>query len=102
MTTPEGLAPERTALAWLRSSLALLVAAVALARFAAHASAGLGVVITAVCVPFAVAVSLLAGARYRRTRIHPDATPGDGVLPACVTALVCLLGIAAMGYVLHV
>ncbi|MQA10153.1 MAG: DUF202 domain-containing protein [Pseudonocardiaceae bacterium] len=98
-----GLQTERTALAWLRSCLSVLVASVALARLAAHASIPLAVVITVTCLPLAVLVSVLAGARYRRTAVlFRRARPiGDGLLPAGVTLLVALLGLAGIGYVLH-
>lgn len=99
MTAPDGLQVERTSLAWLRFCLSLLVATAALARLAAHASIPLAVGVASTALPLSIAVSVLAGARFRRSRTLASA-PRDGTLPACVTALVCLLGLAAIGYVL--
>ncbi|TCP46854.1 uncharacterized membrane protein YidH (DUF202 family) [Tamaricihabitans halophyticus] len=101
--TPDpGLQAERTALAWVRSCLALLVAAVALSRLVAYVNGVVAAVIAVGCIPLAVLVGVLAGARYRRSvrRFRLSRPVGDGLLPGAATLLVVLLGLAGLGYVL--
>jgi len=99
-----GLQPERTALAWRRTALALTVGSLLGLRVlptvlgdgpAAYAVAGLGVV---------AAVAVLVGAHRRYRRVHRlltssdhDRVPlGGGLLPAAVAALTLAAGVAAL------
>jgi len=107
-----GLQPERTALAWRRTGLALTVGSLIGLRVlpellgpAAYALAGLGV---------AASLAVLWAAHRRYRTVHrllvaardEDAAPGavsrdrvattGGALPAAVAALACVAGLAAL------
>lgn len=101
-----GLQPERTALAWRRTALALVVGAVvgirvlpALLGTWALVPAGAGIVL-------AVVLLIASHARYRRqhellTSADSDRIVlSDGRLPAVVTGTVLLGGIASLAVVL--
>lgn len=101
-----GLQPERTALAWRRTALALVVGAVVSIRVLptllgtwALVPAGAGIVL---------AVALLVASHKRYRRQHDLLTSADsdrivlsdGRLPAAVTGTVLLGGIASLAVVL--
>lgn len=101
-----GLQPERTALAWRRTALALVVGAVVGTRVLpallgpwALIPAGLGIVL-------AVALLVLSHHRYRRQHELLTAAGSartvlsDGTLPALVASTVVLAGIACGAVVL--
>jgi uncharacterized membrane protein YidH (DUF202 family) len=97
-----GLQNERTALAWIRSSLALLGAALIVVRVAATTTPALAVIL-------AVASLLLAGYslasaahRYRRVnRLLGTGTPlPDGQLPAVLATYTAVIGGGALTFVL--
>ncbi|MEO6997280.1 MAG: DUF202 domain-containing protein [Terracoccus sp.] len=93
---PRGMAPERTALAWSRTGLALLVAGLFVGRLA------LGSLGLVVVVPVALALALsgwvlvtsLRRGRWSRTVTSeglPASVLHDGRLPAVVAVIVTLL-----------
>lgn len=97
-----GLQPERTALAWRRTGLALLVGALVGARILPHAVGDWAYVPAAGGVLAAVAVLALAERRYRAVHAgltSPDGaawTPPGGGLAALVTVLALAAGLAAL------
>lgn len=94
---PPGVQNERTALAWQRTALSLLVATAALARFA-YERVGYGGLSCLVALPIALFVFRESGRRYR----HRDATDTDpharggvaGLALVAVIVVLCLTGIA--------
>jgi uncharacterized membrane protein YidH (DUF202 family) len=104
-----GLQPERTALAWRRTALALVVGSLLGLRVLPTllGSAGLGVAAAGVV----AALAVLATARRRYRRVHriltacpadpdrPAALP-DGALPALVAVLTACAGLAALALAL--
>ncbi|SHG44149.1 DUF202 domain-containing protein [Streptoalloteichus hindustanus] len=97
-----GLQPERTTLAWVRTSLAFLVVVLVAVRFTAHRDVLAAVVAAIVAFPFVPALGLLVWERYRqgRRRLHAERPLPDGRLPAVVTALAVVVGLVGVGYVL--
>lgn len=88
-TADEGAALERTALAWQRTGLAVVVAAVAVLRLAVVRGSPAGVVVAALAV-------LVAATVLVRVRSVP-AAPGTLLGPAPSTAAsIVLLGVAAV------
>jgi putative membrane protein len=102
MSGRPGLAGERTAFAWLRTGLSLLGAALVLARLAAGLGTTLGLVASLTSAFLAVSVVLLARPRYERpaVAVRRGRPLPDGRLPAAVSALTVLLGVAALSIVL--
>ncbi|MDN4474868.1 DUF202 domain-containing protein [Demequina sp. SYSU T00192] len=98
----DGLALERTALAWQRTALAFAVAAVAAAQL--FLPAGLPAVVLAFAgAACAIATLMVATMRYRAVHRHLHRTgrhPGPGVAVAGLTASVVLLGVACLAYAL--
>lgn len=97
-----GLQPERTVLAWRRTLLAFLGAALVLLRLAAHRSPVLAAGIVLVVGPVAGLVSWDLRRRYRRVRadLPGSALRWNGRLPALTTLFAVLLGVGALLYVL--
>ncbi|GAA2809844.1 MULTISPECIES: DUF202 domain-containing protein [Crossiella] len=97
-----GLQPERTVLAWRRTLLAFLGAALVLLRLAAHRSPLLAAGIVLVAGPVAALVSLDLRRRYRRVRadLPGSASRWDGRLPLWTSLFAGLLGLGALLYVL--
>jgi putative membrane protein len=97
-----GLQNERTAFAWMRSGLALLGAALILARVSAELWVVPSVVLSAACVVLASQVVVGAAARYRRAAAALKARQPlpDGRLPAAMAAVTTLMGIAVIAVVL--
>ena len=95
-----GLHTERTALAWIRTALALLGAVLLAARLSVDRLGALAVAVTLVALPLAVGVVIGAGRRYRATT-QQDPPPPDGRLPAGVSLLVAVLAALEIGYVLR-
>jgi uncharacterized membrane protein YidH (DUF202 family) len=97
-----GLQVERTALAWLRTGLAIVVVALVAFRFTAHHSLPLALGVAAVIAPLGLVAIWLAWRRYR-TSAASLATgkplPG-GVLPATMTAVAVLTGALGLAYAL--
>ncbi|MGH8824688.1 MAG: DUF202 domain-containing protein [Jiangellaceae bacterium] len=92
---------ERTALAWTRTALALLGAALLATRVVVDRLGLLTVAVAVVTLPLAVVVLVGAGRRYRSAHVALR-TPGrlpDGRLPAGVSVLVVVLAVTELGYV---
>ncbi|MBF4621697.1 DUF202 domain-containing protein [Clavibacter sp. VKM Ac-2542] len=99
-----GLQPERTALAWRRTALALVAGSLLGLRVLPTLLGAAGLVVAAAGVIAALAVLTTAHLRYRRVhRILTSASadpattalPG-GALPALVAALTACAGVAAL------
>ena len=89
------LANERTFLAWIRSSLALLAGGVALARFEPHThnDRGLVLAVSSGCVALAVVFSIGGYLRWMRVR---DAIEAGGELPTPHLVPVMAIGVFAL------
>jgi uncharacterized membrane protein YidH (DUF202 family) len=94
----EGLQNERTALAWRRSTLALLGTALIVARLLAETNWPLGAALAAGSVACSVWIFRLTARRYRHAAasLVTDSDLPDGRLPAATLALVVLLGAVAL------
>ena len=97
-----GLQPERTLLAWRRSSLALGLACVVGARYATPDLGALAVILGALGAIAAVASYALAARRYRRTHqgLVATGTLATGGVP--VLLLTLATGAIVVGAVLYV
>ncbi|ALG12866.1 DUF202 domain-containing protein [Kibdelosporangium phytohabitans] len=97
-----GLQVERTALAWMRTCLSMIVVALIAFRFAAHTSLAAALALAAVVVPMALVSLRLAWRRYRTS--DANLTSGkrlpDGTLPLAVTIVTALTGALGLVYVL--
>ncbi|MBM7412060.1 putative membrane protein [Clavibacter michiganensis] len=98
-----GLQPERTALAWRRTALALVAGSLLGLRVLPTLLGAAGLVVAAAGVIAALAVLTTAHLRYRR--VHRILTAGSvdpgtglpgGALPALVAALTACAGLAAL------
>ncbi|WP_445442745.1 DUF202 domain-containing protein [Clavibacter sp. km1a] len=97
-----GLQPERTALAWRRTALALVVGSLLGLRVLPQLLGSAGLVVAAAGVVAALAVLAAAHGRYRR--VHRILTSGSGDrralpgggLPALVATLTACAGVAAL------
>lgn len=100
-----GLQPERTALAWRRTGLALGGASLLLARVFAETSLPLALMVGGGGVGAAIILMLAVDRRYRTHHRRLTAAPGvriplaEGVLPALVAAITVAFGIAAVAAV---
>ena len=97
-----GLQNERTALAWIRTSLAALGVALVLARTTATEHAILSITLAVTSVLVAGWAVRRAGQRYSksaRSLAQQQALP-DGGLPAILTALSALIGVAGLAYIM--
>nr|WP_042185769.1 DUF202 domain-containing protein [Kibdelosporangium sp. MJ126-NF4]CEL16873.1 Inner membrane protein [Kibdelosporangium sp. MJ126-NF4]CTQ91899.1 Inner membrane protein [Kibdelosporangium sp. MJ126-NF4] len=97
-----GLQVERTALAWMRTCLALVAVALIAFRFAAHTSLPTALALGAVVVPLALLAFRLAWRRYRTSdeSLATGKRLPDGVLPLTVTLITALTGALGLVYVL--
>jgi putative membrane protein len=93
-----GVARERTALAWTRTALALMATALLAGRIVLDRLGVLALALTAVAVPLAATVLVLAARRYRAT-LHADSPQPDGRLLALVSTLVVVLAVTEAAYV---
>jgi uncharacterized membrane protein YidH (DUF202 family) len=97
-----GLQVERTALAWVRTCLALVAVALVAFRFAAHRSLPLALALFAGVVGFGLVAGWLAWRRYRTSDERfttREPLPG-GALAALMTAMTVLTGTLGLVYVL--
>ncbi len=101
-TFDPGAQNERTSLAWTRTGLAVLMAAVLAARLTAGRLGGLAVVVGALAVPAGLAVLVLAVRRYQAAHraLHGGGPLPDGRLPALIAAAVLLVGVLEVAYAL--
>ncbi|RJK98124.1 DUF202 domain-containing protein [Vallicoccus soli] len=100
---PDGAQPERTALAWTRTALALDVAVVVALRLTLPVLGAWSLVLLLVGLPAAVWVLVAARRRYAAARLamRGRVVLADGRLPAAVAALTVLLGLVEVAYVLE-
>jgi uncharacterized membrane protein YidH (DUF202 family) len=104
-----GLQPERTALAWRRTALALVIGSLLGLRVLPALLGPVGLAVAAGGVIAALAVLAAAHRRYRRVHRILTAVPDDprrpaalpgGALPALVAALTACAGAAALALAL--
>lgn len=101
MTVPDpGLQPERTALAWRRTTLSLLLCSVAGTRVLAPALGRWALAVGLVGVAATATLVVLTRGRHDRERRDDGRTPPDGLALALTTGLVLCGGVAALGWVL--
>lgn len=95
-----GLQPERTALAWQRTGLALAVGALAGLRILPSLLGPAAFPLAAGGLVLAIVVVVLAHGRYRRAHEHLTQGSGSGLpgggLPALTALLTVLAGLAAL------
>jgi putative membrane protein len=110
------LANERTFLAWVRTSVAIVVFGFAIGRFAiamrqltafqGHASktTGISVWMGMISILAGVAMMIAGGARYRKTRalLEEGKFQPAGFIVDLVTILTVLFGLALAGYLIYV
>lgn len=99
-----GLQNERTALAWLRTNLALLGVALIVARITATQNLILALTLTTTAGTLSAWIGRSATRRYRtsaRALAHQGMLP-DGRVPALVAALTAVTGAFALSYVLKI
>jgi uncharacterized membrane protein YidH (DUF202 family) len=97
-----GLQPERTALAWRRTGLALCAGSVAAVRILSELLGPWAAVLAGVGVVWSLAILVLAHRRHHAVRFRLGATGGEarampgGLLPFATTVVVAAGGIAAL------
>ncbi|MPZ89271.1 MAG: DUF202 domain-containing protein [Nitriliruptorales bacterium] len=93
-----GLQPERTSLAWRRTSLAQVVAGFAVLRFALARGSVVAVAAAAVAVVAGGLTMLLAHKTYLAStiRLRERAPVRSGALPFIASACTALLGVAGL------
>ena len=94
-----GLQPERTTLAWRRTTLALGVGALVYARVASATVGGWAWALAAVGVAAAIMVAIGAARRHRstyRSLTSGDSALPDGVLPAALAFAVTVGGLIVL------
>lgn len=95
-TWDAGVPPERTRLAWQRTSLALLTASLVVARFVGHLTPVAGVVIAALALVLAGALGVVSTRRYRRAHLlHRDRTLEGGAANLLMTLALLVVGAGA-------
>ena len=102
-TYDPGAQNERTALAWTRTALALLVGVVLASRLAAAQLGVVALVFALVVAPLALVILLMARSRYRHAHdaLHHERDLPDGRLPALVALVCCLLAVLELAYAVN-
>lgn len=97
-----GVQIERTSLAWLRTILAFVVAAMVLIRLMAGRLSGLVVVSCGVIVMVAVLFGVLSWRRYLTShrRLHLHSPLPDGMLPLAAASAALTVESTALTYIL--
>lgn len=97
-----GLQPERTALAWQRTSLALLAGNLVLARLLVSTSVVLAVLVGLAAAVGSLLLSRSAVLRHQATEtaLRRRARLPDARAHLTVAALTCLLGVSALLYLI--
>lgn len=97
-----GAQNERTSLAWTRTGLALLVAAILAARLGAERLGAAALLAGGIAGATAITVLVITRARYRAAHLalHDDRELPDGVLPGAVAAIVVVLACVEIAYAL--
>lgn len=90
-----GLQHERTALAWERTAIAMMVSGIVLTRFAAINSSLLVVAAGLLQTAFGAGILVWAGSHY--DDLHGPLRDGDDVIHPQATRLVGLVTVAAIG-----
>lgn len=88
--------PERTALAWSRSSLALLGGTFWVCRFAFVGQSPFALAVLITCTAIMATNFFLLKSRKRRLRMGVDASTATGIENALVVAQIVILGVAAL------
>ena len=93
-----GLQPERTALAWRRTSLALIALSLGSARVTWQFLGPWALALAAVGAGLGVWLALYEGRRYERhsTLLRTGEGVADGLAPALTAGLTVMIGIAAL------
>ncbi len=100
-----GLQHERTALAWERTSIAMMVAAVVLVRYAATQDAVVFAVIGLVQIAAGAAILVWAGSHYEELHgllrtgssvVHPTMARTVGAMAIAITAIALVAGIVTV------
>jgi uncharacterized membrane protein YidH (DUF202 family) len=102
-----GLQPERTALAWRRTAIALAVGSIAALRILPELAGAIGTVLGVLGLAGAVALAIAAEARYRtvHARLVRSAAAGSaprvggGALLAAIAAGTLVIAVVAAGVV---
>lgn len=97
-----GLQVERTALAWLRTCMSLVVVALIAFRFAAPHSLAIALALLAVIVTLGTLAGILSWRRYRTSddQLTEGGPLPGGVLAAVMTGMTVLTGAMGVVYVL--
>lgn len=88
--------PERTALAWSRTSLALFVGTIWVCRLALVGQSSTGLVVLIISSAMMGANCFLLQSRKRRLRLGVDASAASGIENLLVVLQILLLAIAAL------
>lgn len=96
-----GLQPERTRLAWQRTSLALLSAGLVVARIVGHHAVLGGLVIAAGVTVLAGATGVLSTRRYRRANrlLRADAPLPGGVVNLLMTLAFLIVALGGLAFI---
>lgn len=97
-----GLQPERTRLAWQRTSLALISAGLIVARIVGHHDPGSGIAIAAAVTILAGATGVLSTQRYRRNnrRLSAEQPLPGGVVNLLMTGAFLVIAFGGLVFVL--
>lgn len=97
-----GLQPERTRLAWQRTALALLTAALVVARVVGHHNVPAGIAVAAAACVLAGGIGVLTTRRYlgANRRLSSDRPLQGALIHLLLTGVLVVIGVGALIYVL--